>query len=157
LNFLLSDAGAFPFRGDIKPGKRYNHPRTQYPSIQEGTHMTGSSNLNPGGKCTLDVRRENGAVLVKCKGRLVHGQTGVLKEGVKDLLLSARRVVVDLGGVDYMDSTGLGAIVQLYVSAKASHCELQLLNLGPQVWKLFGMANILSLFEPCGEHNIRMP
>jgi anti-anti-sigma factor len=118
--------------------------------------MTGPSSSNSGGKCAIDVRSEDGTVLVKCKGRLVYGQTGILKEGVKDLLLNSRRVVVDLTEVDYMDSTGLGAVVQLYVSAKASRCELQLLNLAPQIRKLFGMANILSLFEPCGEHNIRM-
>ncbi|HXH50564.1 MAG TPA: STAS domain-containing protein [Terriglobia bacterium] len=118
--------------------------------------MTGSSNSNPGGKCTIEVRSENGTVLVKCKGRLVYGQTDILKDGVKDLLVNSGRVVVDLCEVDHMDSTGLGAIVQLYVSAKASRCELQLLNLAPQIRKLFGVANILSLFEPCGEHNIRM-
>jgi anti-anti-sigma factor len=119
--------------------------------------MIDSSNPKSGGKCTIDVRSEGGAVLVKCKGRLVYGQTDILKEGVKGLLLSSSRVVVDLSEVDYMDSTGLGAVVQLYVSAKASRCQLQLVNLAPQVRKLFGIANILSLFEPCGEHNIRMP
>ena len=119
--------------------------------------MTELSISNLGGKCAIDVRSENGTVLVKCRGRLVYGQTDILKEGVKDLLLTSRRVVVDLSEVDHMDSTGLGAVVQLYVSAKASRCELQLLNLAPQVRKLFGIANILSLFEPCGEHNLRMP
>ena len=56
-----------------------------------------------------------------------------------------------------MDSSGLGTVVRIYVTAKASNCELQLLNLAPQVRQMFGVTRILSLFEPCGEHNIRMP
>jgi anti-sigma B factor antagonist len=95
--------------------------------------------------------------LVKCKGRLVFGQTDILTEGVIDLLPKSTRVVIDLGEVDHMDSTGLGAVLYLYFSAKTSHCELRLVNLAPRVRQLFGIANILSLFEPCGEHNIRMP
>ena len=95
--------------------------------------------------------------MVKCKGRLVFGQTDILREGVRDLLPKSTRVVIDLSEVNYMDSAGLGTVVQLYVSAKASHCELQLLNLAPQVRQIFGLTRILSLFEPCGEHNIRMP
>jgi anti-anti-sigma factor len=119
--------------------------------------MTISSNAKSGGKCTIDVRSEGDTVFVKCKGRLVFGQTDILKEGVRELIPKSQRVVLDLGEIDYMDSSGLGAVLYLYVSAKTSRCQLQLLNLAPQVRQLFGMARILSLFEPCGEHNIRMP
>ncbi|MGA8183572.1 MAG: STAS domain-containing protein [Terriglobia bacterium] len=119
--------------------------------------MEGSSISKSGGKCTIDVRSEDDTVFVKCKGRLVYGQTDILKEGVRDLLRQSKRVVIDLGDVDYMDSAGLGTVLYLYASAKTSHCELQLVNLAPRVRQLFGITNILSLFEPCGEHNIRMP
>ncbi|MEJ2008843.1 MAG: STAS domain-containing protein [Acidobacteriota bacterium] len=119
--------------------------------------MTASLNSKSGGKCTIDVQSEGGTVLVKCKGRLVFGQTDILKKRVRDLLPKSSRVVVDLGEVDFMDSSGLGMVARLYVAAKTSHCELQLVNLSPQVRKLFGITRVLSLFEPCGQHNIRMP
>jgi anti-anti-sigma factor len=119
--------------------------------------MTGSANSKTAGKCTIDIRSEEGTVTVKCKGRLVFGQTEVLKEGVKDLLAKSNRVVIDLGEVDFMDSTGLGTVLGIYLSAKTSRCQLQVVNLAPRVRQLFGMANILSLFEPCGEQNIKMP
>ncbi len=118
--------------------------------------MADSSIPKSSGKCTIEVRSEDGAVLVKCKGRLVYGQTDILKEGVRDLLSKSKRVVVDLGEVDFMDSAGLGTVLYLYCSAKTSRCELQLNNLAPRVRQLFGLTNILSLFEPCGEHNIRV-
>lgn len=119
--------------------------------------MTLSSSLKPGGLCTIDVRSEDSTVWVKCKGRLVFGHTDALKDGVRDLLPKSKRLVIDLGEVEYMDSSGLGTVVRIYVTAKASNCELQLLNLAPQVRQMFGVTRILSLFEPCGEHNIRMP
>lgn len=119
--------------------------------------MTVSSNLKSCGECTIDVQSDNGTALVKCKGRLVFGHTEVLKEGVRDLLPTSKRIVLDLAEVDYMDSSGLGTVVRIYVTAKASKCELQLLNLAPQVRQMFGVTRILSLFEPCGEHNVRMP
>lgn len=119
--------------------------------------MTGSLNPKSGGKCTIDVHSEDGTVLVKCKGRLVFGQTDVLKDGVRDLLPKSKRVVIDLGEVEFMDSSGLGTVVRLYVTAKTSHCELQLVNLAPCVRRLFALTRVLSLFEPYGEYNIRIP
>ena len=119
--------------------------------------MTSFSNPKSAGQCTVDVQSSGDSVLVKCKGQLVFGQTDALRDGIRDLLPKSRQVVIDLGEVDYMDSSGLGTVVRIYVSAKASHCELQLLNLAPQVRQMFGVTRILSIFEPLGEHNIRFP
>jgi anti-sigma B factor antagonist len=125
-------------------------------SLREGIDMT-SLNSKPGCQCTIEVQPGGNSVLVKCKGRLVFGFTDVLNECVKDLLPKSKRIVVDLAEVTYMDSSGLGTIVRIYVSAKASRCELQLLNLAPQVRQMFGVTRIISLFEPLADHNIRFP
>lgn len=118
--------------------------------------MRSSSISESDGGFILDIRSEGGTALVKCNGRLVFGQTDKLKNRVKDLLPQSTRIVIDLSEVDYMDSTGLGTVLYLYFCAKTSHSELQLVNLAPRVRQLFGITNILSLFEPCGEHNIRI-
>ena len=115
-----------------------------------------SLNSKSGRECSINVRSEDGTAFVKCTGRLVFGSTDALREGVSDLMPNSKRIVIDLGEVDYIDSSGLGTVVRIYVSAKASHCELQLLNLAPQVRQMFGVTRILSLFEPCGQHNIRI-
>jgi anti-sigma B factor antagonist len=118
--------------------------------------MTTLSNPKSAGECTVDVQSRGDSVLVKCKGPLVFGQAAALKDGVRELLPKSKRVVIDLGEVDYMDSSGLGTVVRLFVSAKTYDCEMQLVNLAPQVRHMFGVTRILSLFEPCGEHNIRV-
>ena len=56
-----------------------------------------------------------------------------------------------------MDSLGLGTIVGLYVSAKASGCTLILINLSPRVRELFSMTNVWSIFDEYAEHIIRTP
>jgi anti-sigma B factor antagonist len=118
--------------------------------------MTSFSNPESAGQCTVDVQSRGDSVLVKCKGQLVFGETDALRDAVRDVLPKYKRIEIDLGEVDYMDSSGMGTVVRLYVSAKNYNCEMQLLNLAPQVRHMFGVTRILSLFEPCGEHNIRV-
>jgi anti-sigma B factor antagonist len=55
-----------------------------------------------------------------------------------------------------MDSTGLGTVVRLYVSAKSAGYSLELINLGKRIRQLLGVTNLFSVFTVIGEHNIRM-
>jgi anti-anti-sigma factor len=56
-----------------------------------------------------------------------------------------------------MDSSGLGALVALYISAKGAKCQLQLVNLSPRIRDLLSLTNVLSVFEECGRCGTRMP
>ncbi len=72
-------------------------------------------------------------------------------------MLKKRCVVLDLTDLVQMDSSGLGAIVGLYISSKRANCELQLINLSPRVRELLSMSNLVSLFEGCGRYGARLP
>ena len=96
-------------------------------------------------------------VLVRCGGRLVAGSTHLLQDEVKPLIAAGTRVVLDLTDLTQMDSMGLGTIVSLYVSSKSSVGRLELINLGQKIRLLFSMTNLLSVFEPAGEGNFRIP
>lgn len=100
---------------------------------------------------------EGDATIVLCTGKLTAGLTGVLRDEVKGLIPVSKRIVLDLTGLTQMDSLGLGTIVGLYVSAKASGCTLILINLSPRVRDLFRITNVWSLLEVYGENIIRMP
>ncbi len=108
---------------------------------------------------TLDlrIREDSGCILVDCSGRLVAGVTDVLYNEVKPLITRGGHIVLDLTNLVQMDSMGLGTVMRLYVSAKSSGCELELYNLSRRVRELFGITGLLSVFETCGEHRIRMP
>jgi anti-anti-sigma factor len=95
--------------------------------------------------------------MVRCTGRLTAETSSHLKTEVKALLAHKKRVVLDLSELGYMDSSGLGTLVGLYISAKGAKCELQLLNLSPRMRELFSMTNLLSVFETCGRTGTRLP
>ena len=95
--------------------------------------------------------------MVQCTGRLTLDNSLLLKNEVKSLFPSSKRVIVDLTALSYMDSSGLGTVVGLYVSAKSSGCEFHLVNLNTRIRELLGMSNVLSIFESCGRAGTRHP
>ncbi len=100
---------------------------------------------------TLDVEREGETAIVICHGRLVAGVSGALYAKVCQLLPDSKRIVLDLRDVAYMDSTGLGTLVRIYVSTKTAGCKLELIHLGKRVRELLSMTNLLSVFTVIGE------
>lgn len=100
---------------------------------------------------------QEGAAVVYCSGRLMAGETEPLRAEVKSLFPRAKSVVLDLTGLTRMDSMGLGAIVGLYVSAKAAGCEFTMINFGERVRQLLIVTNVLSLFEEYGKNIVKMP
>ena len=105
---------------------------------------------------SLNTFAQGDAIVVQCKGRLISGTAGELHSEVKALFPRTRHVILDLTDLVQMDSSGLGAIAGLYVSSKAAGCRLELINLSKRIRELMSLTNILLLFEPAGEHNIRV-
>jgi anti-sigma B factor antagonist len=85
---------------------------------------------------------------VTCHGRLVAGTSEVLKETVKPLIAEGGKIIVDVGGVQFVDSMGLGALVGLKVSAiGAGYCTLQFENLSKKVQELVSITHLTDLFK----------
>jgi anti-sigma B factor antagonist len=105
---------------------------------------------------TLRTRTEPDAIVVECQGRLVREATDQLRQTVKPLLAQTSCLVLDLTDLAHMDSSGLGALVGLYVSVKTTGCQLQLINLNQRIRQLLGMTHLLSAFEACGKYMIKM-
>jgi anti-sigma B factor antagonist len=97
------------------------------------------------------------ATVVGCTGRLTTETAAHLKAEVKRLLLCKRRVILDLTDLAHMDSSGLGALVALYISAKGAKCQLQLVNLSPRIRELLAITNVLSVFEAYGRCGTHLP
>ena len=106
---------------------------------------------------SLTTEAQSDCVVVRCGGRLVAGIAHQLQSEVRPLLGPGKRVILDLSDITQMDSMGLGSIVSLYVSARSCSGRLELVNLGPKIRLLFSMTNLLSVFEPAGDGNFRMP
>jgi anti-anti-sigma factor len=107
-------------------------------------------------RLTLNIERAGEAAVVQCKGELVAGVTDVLYRTVKELIPTVNRIVLDLKELTYLDSSGLGMIVRLFVSAKSAGCTLQLANISGRVRQLLGITDLLSVLQVIGENNIRI-
>jgi len=113
--------------------------------------------MDPVNHDLCEIVTDGDALLVRCKGRLTGDEAVRVRELVKPLAAGAKRITLDLTGVNYMDSIGLGTIASLYVSSRAAGRQFDMINLSPRIRELFSVTRILTLFESCGEHNIRMP
>jgi anti-anti-sigma factor len=68
----------------------------------------------------------------------------------ENLLLSgATQIVVNLEHVNYVDSAGLGALIELHRKTKASGGSLKLCNLRPNLRQALEIARLLPIFETC--------
>jgi anti-anti-sigma factor len=85
----------------------------------------------------------NKVTVVKCHGRLISENAAETKEIVKPLLSAGGRTVIDLGDLNYMDSSGLGTLIGLKVSAvKQGLCILEFVNMTPRVMELLRISNL---------------
>jgi anti-anti-sigma factor len=93
------------------------------------------------------------ALVAECHGKLTFENTQDLKDAVRAMIPGHKRIVIDLKEVPQVDSSGLGTVVGLYVSARTRGCQLEIVNASQQIRELFSMTNLLSLFEAAGRHH----
>jgi anti-anti-sigma factor len=98
----------------------------------------------------VEVYEEDGKLVVACHGNLTFENSPLLKQEVRGKISGHKRIMLDLKEVPRMDSSGLGAVVGLYVSARTRGCKLEMVNANQAVRDLFSMTNLLLLFEETG-------
>jgi anti-anti-sigma factor len=118
--------------------------------------MSSNPAERPASGMNLRISTQEDATVVVCAGQLTAEVKEEFKAEISALIPKASRIVLDLSNVSYMDSSGLGTVVGLYVSARKAGVELQLINLSQRVRELLGMTNVLSVFESCGQYFVRM-
>ena len=100
---------------------------------------------------SLEIQqREREAVnVLDLKGRITMGnEASALREAVSALNASGKRsIVLNLAGVDYIDSTGLGALVMCATTLRKSGGNIKLLNLTRRNIELLVMTKLATIFE----------
>jgi anti-sigma B factor antagonist len=100
---------------------------------------------------TLKLEHYGGALILHCEGRLESGgEFQTLPNVVAEILPAARRLIVDLAGVNSIDSGGLGELALTHMWAEAAGYELKFASPTEAVWKLFEITNLLSVFDVYG-------
>ena len=101
----------------------------------------------PTPELTLTPETSTSGIIFHCAGRITASSTARLQDEVRPHFSNAKRVVLDLSQVNYVDSSGLGAIVRLWTSARNTQCEFKVTNLTPRLKDLFTITNLSSIFE----------
>jgi len=96
----------------------------------------------------LETREVGRVTIVRCKGRLVSGgETEALRAHVAHLLRDRRSIVLHLGEVVFIDSSGLGTMVRTLTSTRQVHGDLKLCDVPEHVRKVLQLSHLTKLFD----------
>jgi anti-sigma B factor antagonist len=101
---------------------------------------------------SLDVgtREVDGVTIVDLGGRITLGDTssGKLRDSVKGILDGgAKKILLNLGEVSYIDSSGLGQLVSTFTTASNAGAKVKLLNVQKKVNDLLQITKLYTIFE----------
>jgi len=129
---------------------RYNALHQELNAVPEEGRMAIHDALSAAKGVRVQRTESEDCTVVECFGRLTSENVPLLKEAMREACATKGRIVLDLKEVPMMDSSGLGAVVTLHVSARTRGCRLEVVNASKQILELFSMTNVLSLFEATG-------
>jgi anti-sigma B factor antagonist len=95
------------------------------------------------------TRQVDGVTIVDLSGRITLGEGSVvLRDTVKDLLGKGQtKILLNLGDVSYIDSSGIGELVSAFTSVRNQGGELKLLHLTKKVHDLLQITKLYTVFD----------
>jgi anti-sigma B factor antagonist len=94
-------------------------------------------------------REREGILILDLDGRITVGEeSSKLRETLRELTAGgATNVILNLRGVDYIDSTGLGALVVCFTSLRKAGGKMTLLNVSRRNIELLVFTKLATVFE----------
>ena len=102
----------------------------------------------------ISERTVGDVVIVDVSGKITLGDGGdvLLRDKMRSLIQQeTKKVLLNLGDVSYVDSAGLGEIVQSYATVSKNGGKLKLLNVTKRIKDLLSITKLLTVFE-CHEN-----
>jgi anti-sigma B factor antagonist len=92
---------------------------------------------------------ENGVAILTFKGDLLgEPDTTTVREKIRSLVNDeVKHIIVDLGGVNYMNSSGLGTLISSLTTMKSAGGDLRLARIGEKVQNLFIITQLVKVFD----------
>jgi anti-sigma B factor antagonist len=103
----------------------------------------------------IEERAVGDVVILDLKGKITLGEGDeLLKDKVNSLVNQGhRKILLNLGGVPYIDSAGLGEVVRTYTTVSRQGGSLKLLNLTKRITDLLSITKLLTVFETFESEN----
>jgi anti-sigma B factor antagonist len=98
---------------------------------------------------TVNIRQNGDVSVVDVGGKITLGDGSVVvRETVKKLIADGqKKVILNLGEVTYIDSSGIGELVSAFTSVSNNGGALKLLNLTKRVQDLLQITKLYTVFE----------
>ena len=98
---------------------------------------------------TIKTRQVDGVTILDLSGRIVLGEGSVqLRDTIKELVAKGQKhILLNLGDVNYIDSSGLGELVSAFTSVRNAGGELKLLSLTKKVHDLLQITKLYTVFD----------
>ena len=95
------------------------------------------------------TRQVDGVTIVDLRGRIQEGEDiSVLRDTVEGLLGKGhKKILLNLGDVNHIDSSGLGALLRTFTSVRNQGGELKLLHLTKKVHDLLQITKLYTVFD----------
>jgi anti-sigma B factor antagonist len=101
----------------------------------------------PSPELELTIEKNAEETTVRGIGKITSVTADYFQTAIRGAIPGNKRIVLDLTGVEYIDSSGLGALVSVYLAAGKAQCELELANPKPRVRDLLKITKLSSIFE----------
>lgn len=88
--------------------------------------------------------KEKGIYLIAPKGEINTETYSILEERLKEIILTAKALVIEMGQVSYISSMGLSAIFRIKIAIEERKGTIALVNMQPQVKQVFETMKILT-------------
>jgi anti-sigma B factor antagonist len=95
------------------------------------------------------IRQVDGITILDLSGRITLGEGSItLRDSVRDVLAKgSKKILLNLGQITYIDSSGIGELVSAFTSVKNGGGELKLLNLTQKVHDLLQITKLYTVFD----------
>ena len=94
------------------------------------------------------IRRTGEVSIVDLSGQLTSFASGVLRQTVGDLIQQGnKQIVLNVGNLVYLDSSGVGAIVNCYMSVIKQGGDMKVVGLTPKVEEVLKITQLYRIFQ----------
>ncbi len=97
----------------------------------------------------IDTRNVGDVHILDCSGKITLGEgTMAIRNTVREVLKNGgKKIILNLGEVNYIDSSGIGELVSTYTTVTNQSGQLKLLNLTKKIQELLQITKLLTVFS----------
>jgi anti-sigma B factor antagonist len=97
----------------------------------------------------IEIRTVGDVRILDCGGQITLGEgTMGIRTTVRDLLQAgAKKIILNLANVSYIDSSGVGELVSTYTTVTTHGGKMKLLNLTKKTREVLTVTKLLTVFE----------